>query len=66
MVTEQIYSGAHYEAFVVKGALIVTHRRKRGGKHFLASPKTAEFIDAIRTAIDNEEAAALCRALLNS
>ena len=64
-----IFENQHYHACVLfyagKESLVVSRKRKQGGKH-LIGPKAAEWIEAIRTAIDTDEASALCRAVVNA
>jgi len=46
--------------------LIIESNRKTGGVQLRPNhPQYAEYVDAIRTAIDSKEADALCKALLN-
>lgn len=60
-----IFKNQHYTACILRdGALVVTHNRKRGGKH-LVGAHAATWIDAIVTALDKSEANDLCRTLLN-
>ena len=68
-MTEVLYTGRYYRAEVihhpVKGdSLVVTHIRKRGGKQLLPGANADAWIDAIRTAVDPDEASDLCRAIL--
>ena len=62
-----IHQSAHYAAHVHPSAgLIVESTRKPGGVRLPPEhPQFAEYVDALRTAIDDKEADALCRALLN-
>lgn len=64
-----IFENSHYQACVLMYAgnesLIVTRKRKQGGKH-LVGPQAAEWIEAIKTAIDTSEANDLCRAVVNA
>lgn len=61
--SEVIFENAHYVASYMRdGALIV--QKKRTGKGFrLVGENAAVWADSIRTAIDKQEAATLCRAL---
>lgn len=65
MKPEIIFENQHYQACVWKGNLIVTYKRKRGGKQLVAGKQADEWIDAIKTAIDRDEANALCRGFLS-
>ena len=59
-----IFQNHHYQAAVLRGeSLIVSRQGKQGGKH-LVGAAAREWIDAIETAIDRDEASALCRAIL--
>lgn len=60
-----IFQNQHYTACEFKGSLIVTNNRKGGGKQ-LVGPQAAEWIEAIRTALDAREANDLCRAVANA
>lgn len=67
---EVIFENSHYQACAFNGpngnqSLIVSRNRKQGGKH-LIGPQAAKWIEAIRTAIDADEANALCRAVVNA
>lgn len=64
MKPEVIFENQHYQACVWEGALIISHKRKRGGKQLVAGKQADEWIDAIKTAIDASEANALCRGFL--
>ena len=62
-----IHKSAHYAAYLMNSSgLIVESTRKIGGVQLRPDhPQFSEYVDAIRTAIDDEEADALCKALLN-
>lgn len=61
-----IFDNQHYTACELRdGSLVVTHKRKRGGVHLVATT-AGQWIDAIKTAIDACEANALCRAVCNA
>lgn len=61
-----LHTSAHYAAHLIQGSLIVESTRKTGGVVLrIDHPQFAEYVDALRTAIDDSEADALCRALLN-
>jgi hypothetical protein len=46
--------------------LVIESTRKAGGVNLRHDhPQFAEYVDALRTAIDDSEADALCKALLN-
>jgi hypothetical protein len=65
--TRLIYSGRHYDACVLRdGSLVVTG--KHGARHGvrLLAGAAAPWIDAIKTAVDTDEAHTLCRAICNS
>lgn len=65
MKSRIIYHGRHYTACAMKdGSLIVTRNGKQGGVH-VDPNQAATWIDAIVTAVDQREAAAMCRAILN-
>ena len=65
MKSRIIYHGRHYTACAMKdGSLIVTRNGKQSGVH-VEPDLAASWIDAIATAVDQREAAAMCRALLN-
>lgn len=49
-----------------KAGLIIQSTRKAGGAQMRPDhPQFAEYVDAFKTAIDADEADALCKALLN-
>lgn len=62
-----IHKSAHYVAHLLNNSgLVIESTRKPGGVQLRPNhPQYSEYVDAIRTAIDTEEADALCRALLN-
>lgn len=62
-----IHQSANYAAYLLNSSgLIIESTRKSGGVQLRPDhPQYAEYVDAFRTAIDNSEADALCRALLN-
>lgn len=64
MKSRVIFENQHYTACAMRdGSLIVTHKRKQGGKR-LTGDKVAEWIDAITNALDASEANDLCRVFL--
>lgn len=73
MKPEIIYKGRHYTACVIpqaSGSLLAVTRNKplkngQRGRYIKACDGAAEWIDAIRTAVDKSEAHALCHAVLN-
>lgn len=62
-----IHQSANYAAYLLNSSgLIVESTRKFGGVQMRPDhPQYAEYVDALRTAIDSKEADALCKALLN-
>jgi len=62
-----IHKSTHYAAYLMNSSgLIVESTRKAGGVQLRPDhPQFAEYVDALRTAIDDKEADALCKALLN-
>jgi hypothetical protein len=62
-----IHQSANYAAHLMNNSgLIVESTRKVGGVQLRPDhPQYAEYVDAIRTAIDAQEADALCKALLS-
>jgi hypothetical protein len=62
-----IHKSAYYAAHVhPRAGLIVESTRKSGGVNLRHDhPQFADYVDAIKTAIDSHEADAFCRALLN-
>ena len=68
-IVQTIFENQHYHACTIRGAtLVVTHKRKKHGRQGvqLVGPQAAEWIDAIKTALDKDEANALCRAVVNA
>ena len=62
-----LHQSAHYAAHLLNNSgLVIESTRKAGGVQLRTDhPQYAEYVDAFRTAIDDSEADALCRALLN-
>lgn len=62
-----IHQSAHYAAHLLNSSgLVIESTRKAGGVQLRPDhPQYADYVDALRTAIDAAEADALCRALLN-
>lgn len=61
-----IHHSAHYSAHIMTSGLIVESTRKQGGVLLRYDhPQYAEYVDALRTAINDAEGDALCKALLN-
>jgi hypothetical protein len=62
-----IHQSANYAAHLMNNSgLIIESTRKAGGVQLRPDhPQYAEYVDAIRTAIDEKEADALCKALLS-
>ena len=62
-----IHKSSLYAAYLLNNSgLIVESTRKAGGVQLRPNhPQFAEYLDALRTAIDDDEADALCKALLN-
>ena len=62
-----LHQSAYYAAHLLNNSgLIIESTRKAGGVQLRPDhPQYAEYVDAFRTAIDDSEADALCRALLN-
>ena len=61
-----IHQSQYYAAYLSTSGLIIQSTRKNGGallRHDHA--QFGEYVDALRTAIDNDEGDALCKALLN-
>jgi hypothetical protein len=59
-----VFENQHYSACHMRdGSLIVTHKRKQGGKR-LTGPQALDWIAAIETALDASEANTLCRVFL--
>lgn len=66
MLTKQIHRGAHYEAFTLKGGLIVHKRGNTNGGRYLIGSQAPQWIEAIQTALDSREADSLCKAILQA
>lgn len=61
-----IHQSAYYAAHLMSCGLVVESTRKPGGVRLAPDhPQFADYVDALRTAIDDSEGDALCRALLN-
>jgi hypothetical protein len=62
-----LHQSSNYSAHLLNSSgLIIESTRKSGGVQMRADhPQFAEYVDALRTAIDSSEADALCKALLN-
>jgi len=62
-----LHTSSNYSAYLLNNSgLIIESNRKTGGVQLRPNhPQYAEYVDAIRTAIDSKEADALCKALLN-
>jgi hypothetical protein len=62
-----IHQSANYAAYLLNSSgLIVESTRKTGGVQMRPDhPQYADYVDALRTAIDSQEADALCKALIN-
>lgn len=61
-----IHESSYYSAHLMSCGLIIESKRKPEGVNLPHNhPQFAEYVDALRTAIDDSEADALCRALLN-
>ena len=62
-----LHTSKYYEAYLANSSgIIVQSTRKTGGVNMKPDhPQFAEYLDAFRTAIDSDEADALCKALLN-
>ena len=62
-----LHTSKHYAAYLANSAgIIVQSTRKAGGVNLKPDhPQFSEYLDAFRTAIDSDEADALCKALLN-
>ena len=64
--SEVIYKGRHYTACAMRdGSLCVTKNKTQEGRRLIGD-SAPYWIDNIRTAIDDSEAHALCRALFVS
>lgn len=64
---QTIHQSTHYTAHLHdRAGLIVQSARKPGGVNMHPDhPQFADYVDAIKTAIDASEADALCKALIN-
>lgn len=62
-----LHESSNYAAYLANSAgIIVESTRKQGGVNMKPDhPQFAEYLDAFRTAVDSDEADALCKALLN-
>ena len=61
-----IHESQYYAAHLMSCGLVIESKRKQGGINLPHNhPQFAEYVDALRTAIDDSEGDALCRALLN-
>lgn len=62
-----LHQSANYAAYLLNNSgLIIESTRKSGGVQLKPDhPQFADYVDAIRTAIDSAEADALCKALIN-
>lgn len=62
-----LHESANYSAYLANSAgIIVESTRKSGGVSMRPDhPQFNEYLDAFRTAIDSQEADALCKALLS-
>jgi hypothetical protein len=62
-----LHTSANYSAHLANSAgLIIESTRKTGGVNMRPDhPQFAEYLEAFRTAIDSDEADALCKALLS-
>ena len=63
----KIHDSQHYSAYLMNNSgLVIESTHKAGGVQLRPNhPQYAEYVDAIKSAIDKKEADALCRALLN-
>jgi hypothetical protein len=61
-----IHKSEYYAAHLMSCGLVIESTRKAGGVNLRHDhPQFNEYVDALRTAIDDDEGDALCRALLN-
>ena len=61
-----IHQSANYVAYLMTSGLVIQSTRKEGGAQLRHDHvQFNEYVDALRTAIDDQEGDALCRALLN-
>lgn len=67
MTLQTIHTSSHYTAHLhPRAGLIVESTRRAGGVNLRPDhPQFADYVDAIKTAIDSREADALCKALIN-
>ena len=64
-MSKVIFANQYYTACDMgDGSIVVTRNRKRGGKR-LTGHEAKTWIEAIKTAIDDKEANALCRGFLS-
>lgn len=64
-VSRELFNSSRYSACITKAGLIVqSHRTGTGRLLATTHPQYADYVDAIETAIDTDEANALCRALI--
>lgn len=63
----KIHESQHYSAYLMNSSgLVIESTHKAGGVQLRPNhPQFAEYVDAIRSAIDQKEGDDLCRALLN-
>lgn len=64
---QTIHTSAYYTAHLhPRAGLIIESARKPGGVQMRPDhPQFADYVDALKTAIDGAEADALCKALIN-
>jgi len=64
---QTLHTSRNYTAHLhpVAGLIVQSTRKTGGGRMAPNHPQYADYVDALRTAIDSDEADALCRALLN-
>jgi hypothetical protein len=62
-----LHTSRNYTAHLhpVAGLIVQSTRKTGGGRMAPNHPQYADYVDAIKTAIDSQEADALCRALIN-
>lgn len=61
-----IHKSEYYAAHLMSCGLVIESTRKAGGVNLRHDhPQFNEYVDALRTSIDDDEGDALCRALLN-
>jgi len=63
MMTKTIFNNASYNAATFKNKLIISSNRRQFGR-VLEGDLASEWTEAIVTAVDKQEAHALCRAIL--